>query len=160
MISLFYYNQLQFYCAKLLDTSEEDHQVSEFVNPVVDSDDEDDYIFEPERRFSGVFNTFVNQWCVKNDKNAFKPVFRFHAFPEILKMLETHEHEKFNFQQYCETKMLQTIVFSSNRKIKMPRNVLFRRSRKKQNAAKLRNYLKIPRNQNAAKIPCRQNFLP
>ena len=101
----------------------------------------------------------MNQWCVENDKNAFKLVFRFHAFPEILNMLEIDEHKKFNFQLYCETKMLQTILFLSNRKIKMPRNVLFRRYRKKQNAAKLRNCLKNPRNQNAAKIPCRQNFL-
>ena len=37
--------------------TEEDRQG--FINPVVDSDNEDDDIFEPER-FS-VFNAFVNQ---------------------------------------------------------------------------------------------------
>ena len=36
------------------------------VNPVVGSNDEDDEIFEPEKSFPGVFNTFVNYWCVKN----------------------------------------------------------------------------------------------
>ena len=36
-----------------------------FVNPVVDSGDKDDNIFEPERSFSGVCNTFMNQWCVE-----------------------------------------------------------------------------------------------
>ena len=42
----------------------------EFVNPVVDSDDEDDDIFEPERSFCGVFDTFVTRWCVKYDKKC------------------------------------------------------------------------------------------
>ena len=31
-----------------------------FVNPVIDSNDEDEDIFKPERRFSDVFNTFVS----------------------------------------------------------------------------------------------------
>ena len=39
----------------------EDRHVLRFVNPVVDSDDEDDNILEPERSFCD-FNTFVNQW--------------------------------------------------------------------------------------------------
>ena len=34
---------------------EEDRQVLRFINPVVDLDDDDDVIFEPERSFSWVF---------------------------------------------------------------------------------------------------------
>ena len=63
--SLFYCTQLRFYHVKLLDTLEEDCQMLWFINPVVDWDDEEDKILELERSFSGVFNTFVNQWCVK-----------------------------------------------------------------------------------------------
>ena len=55
-------------------------------------------MFEPEKSFFGAFNTFLNQWCVKNDKNIFKLAFRFHAFPEIPEMLETDAHKKLNFQ--------------------------------------------------------------
>ena len=36
-----------------------------FINPFIDSDDEDDDVFEPERSFPGVFSNFVNQWYVK-----------------------------------------------------------------------------------------------
>ena len=54
-------------------------------------DDED--IFESES-FSGVFNTFVNQWCVKKDKNVFKLPFRFHAFSEIPAVLRAQEEKK------------------------------------------------------------------
>ena len=79
MVSLFYYSQLRFYYAKLLDTPEEDRVFLGFINPVVDSDDD---IFEPES-FSGVFNTSVNQFCAKKDKTVFKLTFRFNAFPEI-----------------------------------------------------------------------------
>ena len=82
-----------------------------FVNPVVDSDDEDDNIFEPERSFSGIFNTFVNQWYVKKDKNEFKLAFKFHAFSTILEIWETQTHKKFNVQHYGETYMSQIIVF-------------------------------------------------
>ena len=52
----------------LLDTAEEDRQVLGFVNPIVDSDDEDEGIFQPEKSFSGVFNFLVNQCCVKTIK--------------------------------------------------------------------------------------------
>ena len=47
-----------------------------FINPVVDSDDEDHDIFEPERSFAGVFNTFfffssfLSKWCVEKDRNV------------------------------------------------------------------------------------------
>ena len=46
-----------------------------FINPVVDSDDEDGNIFEPERSFAGVFNTFfffffLSKWCVEKDRNV------------------------------------------------------------------------------------------
>ena len=64
--SLFDDSRLRFYYAELLDTPEEDCQVLGFVNPVVvNSDDENDNIFEPERSFSG------------------SATFSFHAFPKI-----------------------------------------------------------------------------
>ena len=46
-------------------------QVLGVVNPVVDSDFDDNGIFHQERSLSGVFNTFLNHWCVKKDKNIF-----------------------------------------------------------------------------------------
>ena len=49
------------------------------------SNDENDNIFEPERSFSGVCNTFVNEWCVKSDKNVIKLAFRLLLFPKFLK---------------------------------------------------------------------------
>ena len=64
-----------------------------FINLAVHSDDEDDNILELEKAFFGIFNTFVNQWCVKKDKNVFKLAFRFHAFPQIPEMLETDTHK-------------------------------------------------------------------
>ena len=45
----------------LWSTLEEDRQVLGFINPVVDSDDEVENIFELEIIFFGVFNTSVNQ---------------------------------------------------------------------------------------------------
>ena len=89
MISLLYYNQLRFYCAKLLDTPKEDRPVLEFINLVVDSDEEDDNILEPES-FFGVFNTFVNQWCVKKVKHVFKLGVRVHAFSRIPDVGNSH----------------------------------------------------------------------
>lgn len=82
----------------LFDTSEEDSEFWRFLNPVVDSDNEGGNIFEPERSFSDVFHTFVNQQFVKGYKSVFKFAFSFSAFPEIPKMLETHKHKKFIFQ--------------------------------------------------------------
>ena len=108
--------------------------VKGFINPVVDSDNEDDDILETER-FS-VLNAFINQWCVKKDKNVFQFAFRFHAFPKIPEMLETDSYKKLNFQHYRETKMSQIIAFCTNREIEMPRNVLFRLNRE----------IKMPRN--------------
>ena len=58
-----------------------------FINPTVDSDDEDDHIFKPERIFSGAVNTFVNYWFVKKDQNVFKLAFRCHVFPETPEIL-------------------------------------------------------------------------
>ena len=46
---------------KFLDTSEEDRQVLGFGDHVVESDDEGDDIFEPERNFSDVFNSFAEE---------------------------------------------------------------------------------------------------
>ena len=40
---------------------QEDRQVLGLVNPVLDSDYEDDDTLETERRFSGIFNTFGNR---------------------------------------------------------------------------------------------------
>ena len=51
---------------------------------VLDSDYENDDSLESERSFSVIFNTFVNQWCVKKDKNVI--AFMFHAFPKIPEM--------------------------------------------------------------------------
>ena len=86
----------------------------ELIHPILDSDYEDDDILEPETSFSRVFNTFVNQWCIKN---VFKLAFRFHAFPEISEILESHAQKNSNFQHYHETQKLQITVFWSNRKI-------------------------------------------
>ena len=49
--TLFTQYLLRFYYAKPLGTLEEDRQVLEFGNPVLDLNDEDNDIFEPERRF-------------------------------------------------------------------------------------------------------------
>ena len=57
------------------------------------SDNQNDNIFEPEGRFSDVYNTFVNLWCVQNDKNVLKLVFRLHAFPKLPKCWR-HTHPK------------------------------------------------------------------
>ena len=43
-----------------------------FINPVVESDDSDDYIFERERSVSVVFDTLMNQWCINRGKHLFK----------------------------------------------------------------------------------------
>ena len=47
---------------------QEDRQVLGLVNPVLDSDYEDDDTLETERRFSGIFNTFGNRWRVRKMK--------------------------------------------------------------------------------------------
>ena len=104
---------------KFLDTPEEDCQVLGFVNPVVESDDEDDDIFEPERNYSDVFTTFVSKEKIKM---CFKFVFiSSQVFTEFPKMLEIHSHKKFIFQHCREIKVSRNIVFRSNREIKMAR---------------------------------------
>ena len=125
-----------------------------FINLIVDWDDEDDNIFEPERRFSGVFNTFVNQSCVKKNKNLFKLAFRFDAFPETSALLETRTHKKFYFQHYRKTKMLQVIVFWLNHEIKMLWDVLFRLNHEIKMPRNWFFFLKKTQNYNAAKISC------
>ena len=60
MTSLFYDSSLWFRCAKVLVKPEEDCQVLVFVNPVWDSEYEDDKILEPGNCFSGTFNTLLN----------------------------------------------------------------------------------------------------
>ena len=107
---------LRFHCTKLLDTVEDDHQALRFVNLVV-------------------FNTFVNQWCAKNDENVLKLAFSWFYWYS----LKTQAYKKSNVQRYHKTRMLRIIVFWSNRKIKMSGN------------SKLS---KNPRNENAAKISC------
>ena len=47
----------------------------------------------------------------------------FLAFPEIPEMLETHAHKKFDFQHYRKIKMPRNLVFRLNRReIKMTQN--------------------------------------
>ena len=124
---------------KFLDTTDEYRQVLVFL-PVLLSDDEDDNIFELERNFSDVFDTFVNEYCIKKDKNEFKFLFRFHNFPKISKMFETHVLEKFTFQHFREIKMSRNITFWSNREIKMLQNIVFGLNRE----------VKMPRNPNGS----------
>ena len=63
-----------------------------YVFPYWNSDDES-HIFEPERSFFGVFNTFGNQWRVKNDANILKSAFSLLIFPKS-GILETHALKK------------------------------------------------------------------
>ena len=74
---------------KFLDTPEEYHQVLGFL-PVLHSDDAVDNIFEND--------TYLNEYWIKKDKTGFKFLYRFHDFPEISKMFETHALENFTFQ--------------------------------------------------------------
>ena len=53
----------------------------------------------------------MNQWCEKKDKNVCMLAFRFHAFPDIPEIFETHALKKFNFQRHLEIKMPRIIVF-------------------------------------------------
>ena len=89
---------MQFYYAKFLGTPEKYRQVSVYVKPVVlDPNDEDGDIFEPERRFSGAFDTSVKQWYLKNNKNVFKLAFRFILFPKFLKWCKLTHIKKNQF---------------------------------------------------------------
>ena len=102
----------------------ENRHILELKNQVVDSYDKDDDIFEPEKRFSRFFNTFVSQWCVKN---VFKLAFRFHVCPEIPEMLGSHAFKKFNFQHYGITKTFFLKKLKKNQKncnIKMHPKIL------------------------------------
>ena len=67
-----------------------------------------------ERSFFGVFNTFVNQWCEKLNKNVLNLALRLLLLPEFLKYWILPHIKKFNFRHYRQTKMLQIIVFWSN----------------------------------------------
>ena len=73
-----------------------------FLDLSWNSDDENDNIFESERSFSGVFNTFV-KWCVKNDKNVFNLAY-IPTFSEIPEMLETHAQKKSMFNTTAKLK--------------------------------------------------------
>ena len=66
-----------------------------------------------------VFNTLVNQWCIKKCKNVFKLAFRLHVFCKIPEMLETHSHKRFNLRGYHGIKRPSNVVFRVNCKIKM-----------------------------------------
>ena len=96
-----------------------------FVNPVVDLDEDDD-IFEPERRSSGVSNTFVNQWCVKNDANVFKLVLRLHYVPKISEILETDALEKNQFStlQRNINVVNYSNLFKKSAKLKFPQKFI------------------------------------
>ena len=63
-----------------------------FINPVVDSDNEGDGTFKPERRFPYVFNTL---W-IKGVKKKIKIYVL--AFPKISEILETHAHKNLKIQ--------------------------------------------------------------
>ena len=73
-----------------------------FLDLSWNSDDANDNIFESERSFSGVFNTFV-KWCVKNDKNVFNLAY-IPTFSEIPEMLETHAQKKSMFNTTAKLK--------------------------------------------------------
>ena len=87
--------------------------------------DENEDIFEPKRSFSGVFNSFVNQWCIKINKNVFNLAFRLLLFPKFLKCWKFTHIKKNNFHHCRKTKISQ-IIFWSNGEIKMPQNVVTR----------------------------------
>ena len=91
------------------------------------SDDEDGDIFESERSFPSVFNTFVNQRCVKKIKTYLSLHSGSMLFSKFLKFLDTHAHKKNNkFEHYGEIKTLTIILYWSNHIIKMTRNVVFK----------------------------------
>ena len=77
------------------------------------SDDENYDIFEPGRSFSGVFYTFLNQWCVKNDENVFKLAFRLLIFPKFLKCWKLTHIKNLIFNTIAKL----IIAFCSNREI-------------------------------------------
>ena len=52
----------------IFDTPEQDHQVLGFL-PVLHQDDKDDDIFEQESGFTNASETYVNEYCIKKDKN-------------------------------------------------------------------------------------------
>ena len=60
-----------------------------------------DDIFEP---FFWFFDTFVNQWCVKNDKNIFKLAFRLFLPPKFLKFWELTHIKKSVFNTTAKLK--------------------------------------------------------
>lgn len=53
----------------------------------------------------------------------FKLAFRFHAFPEIPELLETHARKKFNFNNAAQLKCRKIIVLWSNYEFRIPPNV-------------------------------------
>ena len=93
-----------------------------------------------------LFDTFVNQWCIKNGKNVFNLAFRLLLFPKFPKL--THIKDSV-FNTTVKLKCRKLFVFWSNREIKMPRNVVLRLSREIQEIFK-----------KTSKILCRENFLP
>ena len=103
-----------------------DRQVLGFVSPVVDLDDEDDDIFESERRSSGVLNTFVNQWCVKSDTNVFKLVLRLHYVSKISEILENDALEKDQFSRLQRNKNVVNYsnLFKKSAKLKFSRKFI------------------------------------
>ena len=104
---------LRFYYAKLFDTPEKDRQILGFVNTVLDSDYKDDNILEPKRSLSFFTPPLIHKniqillrisGSVKKDKYVFKLGFRFQAFLEIPKMLETHAHKSSIFNTPAKLK--------------------------------------------------------
>ena len=128
-----------FYYAKLLDTLKGDCQVLGVVNPVVDSDFGDNGIFHQERSLSGVFNTFLNHWCVKKDKNIFLSLHLGSIlFPE--------------FRKYWRLTHIKNSIFNTTTKLKCRKLWYFGQT------AKLK--CQEIQKKNLKQLKCHENFLP
>ena len=95
-----------------------------FINPVVDSDDEDDNIFESQRTFSG------------------PPSFSFHAFPEIPKLLGNDAYKKKSiFNTTAKLRYRKLEYFGQSTKLKCRRiQKLFKKTKTKN-----KREIKMPR---------------
>ena len=110
---------------------EEYCQVLGFANPVLDSDYEGNDILEPKRSYSGVFNTFVNQWRAKKTKLYLSLHLGSILFPKFLKcwklmhiknsILNTNAKLKYQKLQYFgQTAKLKCLEI--RKLLKKPRN--------------------------------------
>ena len=125
---------------KFLQTPEENRKVLRLL-PVLHSDDKDDKIFELEKRFSDVFDTFVNEQFKMKEKNGFNFHLGFILSPKFLQS-QKFAYEKFIFQHYRKIKTSRNICWS-NHEIKMLRNIV----------SGLKVKIKMPRNPKIAQKP-------